>query len=537
MKTHWIVVTALLVIVTVVAFLNGLDGEFVLDDRPFLVDNPKIVETHSLSYFFTQHVWYYSNLGDIQSANFRPLYFLTLWLGNQLWSSSPLAFHLFSLMLHVSATLMLLVVIRRLIPEISVMAAGLAATLFSLHPVHSEAVAWISAFVHPLAAVFLLSAWLLHERARKKGKIVSTFIAAFFFVLALLSHEMAIAFPVFILLHDWLRYGRPHVLANAPYIFLLVAYLLVRNAVLGETIPMVFSDPEMWARFPMFVLEYLRQLILPWPQPLFLQMPEEWVVSLAAIIVVPACVAAGIRLGRIPEVDRRVPLIALAWVGAFLLPPLAAAFSPDARFALRSLYIASAGISLLLAWAIHNLPVMRRPVGIGVLGALLLLALGGTVVANRQWADDGKVYTRILSWNPEYYPALFSLGEFNERKGDPVQALDQYEKAASLAEGEDKAVPLERMATILGKAGDNERSLELFRQVTQLEPDNAVAWIGIGNNLWTLSKPAEAVDAYRKAYKVDPSRWKACYNLVLLLNQLGRTDEAAQYQACAQQPR
>jgi hypothetical protein len=346
------------------AFLNGLGGEFVLDDLPFLQDNPQIDAPHSLAYFFTENLWYYSNLPDAYSASYRPLHFIYLWSCNQFLLSSPLSLHVLSLLLHVLVTILLLLTIRSLIPGISPLAAGFAAGLFAVHPVHAEAVAWVSAFIHLLTTIFLLAAFLAHERSRQTGRVNTAIVSFVCFSLALLSNEMAAAFPIFILLNDRVRYGSIQLAKNLPYLVLLFIYMFARSNVLGETVPLVFSDPNMWLRLPVFLLEYLRHLVLPWPQPLYLQMPETWGVSLAALVIGALYIAAGIWLYRIPSYERRVPLIAAIWIAVFLLPPMAAAFSPDARFALRSLYLPSVGFVILLAWSINGLQFLRRTAGI-----------------------------------------------------------------------------------------------------------------------------------------------------------------------------
>ena len=153
----WRSVTATVAVLAALAFLNGLSGEFVLDDRPFLVDNPKLSQPHSPAWFFRENVWYYSNLQGAFSSSYRPLFFLTLWSLEGIGAGGPLALHCFGLLLHVLASVLLLRLLRRMMPETSALAAGFGAALFAVHPVHSEAIAWIAAFPHALATVFWLN--------------------------------------------------------------------------------------------------------------------------------------------------------------------------------------------------------------------------------------------------------------------------------------------------------------------------------------------------------------------------------------------
>jgi tetratricopeptide (TPR) repeat protein len=534
-KGPWLLAALISVLLAVVAYANGLGGAFVLDDRSFLVDNPHLTEPHNLSYFFSGDLSSYSNAPAF-TAVYRPLFFAVLWLGNVLWPGNPLAFHLLSLGLHLAATLLLLAIIPRLLPGVSPLAAGVGACLFAVHPVHVEAVAWVSAFVHPMATALILASYLFHDHHQRTSNIYALGLAGFFFFVALFASETAIGYPFLIIACDWIRHGRPRPFWAAPYFALLALYFGIRYAVIGEAAPLNLGDPGAWLRFPFFLAEYLRHLIFPYPQPLYLAMQSNWEVSLgsglAAITLVALFCFLLVRLPR----DRQGPLFAAAWVSAGLLPPLAAAFISTPLFAMRSLYMPSVGIGLLAAWLVSRIaPVHRKP-GIAAIVALLSVALVATTAANQTWLDDGRVFRQVIAFNPENYAGYLSLGMYLERTGETRAAVQQYEKAVALAGPKDKASPLESLGRLLGKSGDSTRSLEIYRQITILEPNRSSAWVGVGNNLWYLGRLPEAANAYRKAHVADAGNREACYNLVLALKNLGRTEEAARYAACAANP-
>lgn len=533
-KGPWLVAASIASLLAVVAYASGLGGEFVFDDRAFLVDNPHLNEPHDLLYFFTGDLYSYSNV-QAHSAVYRPLFFGVLRLGNILWPGSPLALHLYSLSLHLAATLLVLAIIRRLLPGVSPLAAGVGACLFAVHPVHVEAVAWISAFVHPMATVLILASYLFHDFYQRRKNIYALGPAVFFFLIALLTSEMATTYPFLILALDWARHGRPRPLWAAPYFALLAVYFVVRNLVLGESLPLNFFDPDAWIRFPVFLAEYLGHLIVPGSQPLYLAVPDGWMVSpisgLAAGSLVILFAFLLIRRGE----GRRGPLIAAVWIFVSLLPPLAASFSPTPLFTLRALYLPSTGIAILVAWLLSMGEFDRRKAGLTVAAsaAFLLLPLGLTIDASRNWLDDGRVYGRIIDFNPQHFAGYSGLGSYLERIGETQAAVLQYEKAIALAEQKDKVDRMEALALLLGQSGNSARSLEIYSQITILEPNRSSAWVGVGNNLWFLGRLPEAAEAYRKAHAADAGNREACYNLVLVLKKLGKIEEAASYTACA----
>ena len=78
MNKPWLIATFFVVTLAVVVFLNGLGGEFVFDDRAFLLNNSQLAAPHTLTYFFTENLWFYSNVPNAYSGSYRPLFFLTL---------------------------------------------------------------------------------------------------------------------------------------------------------------------------------------------------------------------------------------------------------------------------------------------------------------------------------------------------------------------------------------------------------------------------------------------------------------------------
>ena len=57
-------------------------------------------------------------------------------------------------------------------------------------------------------------------------------------------------------------------------------------------------------------------------------------------------------------------------------------------------------------------------------------------------------------------------------------------------------------------------------------------------SVWmALGQVTAAVDAYQRAHAAAPGDRIACYNLVMILNQLGRSAEAARYAECARTAR
>jgi protein O-mannosyl-transferase len=203
---------ALPILLPILAYVNSLGGDFVHDDIPAIVRNPAVSggggDGNSLSRLLTVDFWG-DRLTDAGShKSFRPLTTATFRLTAALAGlKSPLAFHSVNILLHAAVSAGLYVVsMRRL--GLRQPTARLAAVLFALHPVHTEAVAGIVGRADLLAGLFMLASFYVvtgggtnNDRWPDKGvggggskaaAASRTCISYLLAILALLSKEIGI---------------------------------------------------------------------------------------------------------------------------------------------------------------------------------------------------------------------------------------------------------------------------------------------------------------------------------------------------------
>src|ERR1700683_5064458 len=163
----------LLAVVTLV-YANTLWNQFTWDDELYITTNPQV----------TQFSWRALLAPNRVTNVFRPFTFATFAFNWALGGAHPFAFHLVNLLLHAAVTLLLYFLLCALLEEVAhgKTIALVAATLFAVHPIHTEAVTSIVGRPELLAAGFLLAAWILHLRDRPISALLC-------FSLALLSKE------------------------------------------------------------------------------------------------------------------------------------------------------------------------------------------------------------------------------------------------------------------------------------------------------------------------------------------------------------
>ena len=136
-----------------VVYLNVLPNGFVIDDQVLIVGNHLLREPGGLKRIFATNAW--AALAEALPVNFyRPLMHLTLWVWWRMFQDNPAGYHLLSVLLHAGVSVLVFLGLRRIQADSTT--AWLAALLFAVHPIHTEAVAWISAFPDLQSSFFVL---------------------------------------------------------------------------------------------------------------------------------------------------------------------------------------------------------------------------------------------------------------------------------------------------------------------------------------------------------------------------------------------
>lgn len=117
------------------------------------------------------------------------------------------------------------------------------------------------------------------------------------------------------------------------------------------------------------------------------------------------------------------------------------------------------------------------------------------------------------------------LGATYEQLKQPQKAIAAYRRAAEMDPSDTHS--LAELAQSELNAGQFEAALADFRRLSTLDPDDVPALVRTAEILRRQGKYQDALAAIRKARVKDPRSLEAGYNEGLLLDVLGRTDEAA----------
>jgi len=511
---------AAVAVAALAVYANTLGNGFVWDDTLLIVDNPRIKSWTRLPEIFT---------GPLAPGTqyYRPLQGLTFLTDYAVNGLAPAGFHLTSIALHALTAVLLYHVSRGILRD--PLAALVAAVLFAVHPVHTEAVAYLSGRADSLSALFLLAALLLHRMP---------LLSAGAFLIALLARESALVFlPLIALLEaagvlPFARDARPRrVERYAAYAVVVALYAGLRAAFLGDQPVHVAT-----AAFPLgtrlltmtkVVLAYLALLVFP----MNLHM-ERQVIPVASVLD-PSFLAPASLLFLLAALVREIrnrawPIVLGALWFLVALLPFANVVPLDAFMAEHWLYVASMGVFMAAGWGIAQLLRRRARVAVAVaLVALLLAYAARTVRRNGEWASEASIFAATVRDSPASFRAQSNLGRVYLEAGEAERALGPLTQALFLASTpNEEAIVHANLALAHDLEGRHGDAIREYRRAIELKGADAQIYTNLAGTYLAMSRADEAKHALEAAIETDPGYAPAYSNLGVVLEQMGDRERA-----------
>ncbi len=537
------VAVALLAFVT---FAGTLRNGFVFDDGFQIVGNPWIWSVSGLPNLLTRPVWAFM---DERATNFyRPVMSLLHFAAAQIFGREPFGFHLVLLLTHAGATAAALLLLRRITGH---QEALFAAALFAVHPIHAEPVAWISASPDVNATLFILTALILWDRARRSDRPLHAALpAAAACLLALLSKEMAVVAPALALLlprretsaasaPDGRRRSAPRrILAFSwavAFVLPVLVYLAARLHAVGALRPIVarpdLAGREGLATAAALVVRYVALAFVPLtPAPDRLVDPVVRLGDPRAIAGFALVVAAA---GLWFALRRRAPAAAfgVAVLILPLLPALQVAYLSGSLQADRYLYLPALGACLL--FAVTAGACLRRVASgapsdassgslrggrgrrIAVTAASLLVVVlaARAAAAAAMWRDSETLGRAGIAREPRSVLMRLELIHALDVSGRRVEALRVAEEAAALAPEEPRVRAA--VAGLRARAAEDAGAdpIAIYRTALASDPSRAHLWVGLSEAYLRAGRPQDAIDAAEHALAIERFNTAALANL------------------------
>jgi protein O-mannosyl-transferase len=498
-------------LLAILASISGIQNGFALDDVHIIVENNRVHALSEVWRMFGQTYW----PPDEGASLYRPLTIIVFTVQWALGHGSAFPFHLTNILLYAVVAVALFRLALLLVP---LPAAFVAASLFAVHPLHTEVVANVVGQAELWVALLVIVAVIRYIRARRKGAVSHrevAILAGLYFV-ACMFKEHAIVLPALLVAAEFTVAGgnRRNVdrarelwplliaLAFVGVIFVVLRTLVVGRLAQGGPNVLLLGVPFSTRLLTMVrvFMEWIRLFV--WPANLSADYSSrriEAATSFDASMIAPLLVI-GSLVAIAWSVRRTRPAVTFGflWAGVNLLMPSNLVVVTGNVLAERTLFLASAGLAICAGVAAlelwNTMSERGRAQRLAIAAALIALLAAGifrSSTRNVVWHDNKTLFRQTVLDVPTSYRAHWMLAEYLTDAGQTAEGLDEMLLAVALGRKNDPG--------LLSFAADR------FRMANQCP---------------------RAMGMYRKALGIDPTLPDLRFSASVCLLQLGKFDEA-----------
>lgn len=562
----WAVVLLLAVVISAV-YAPALKAPFIFDDNPAIEENKSIVSLWPL-------VGTADRPGPLNPRSdlpisARPLVNLSLALNYRFGGLAPIGYHAVNVTFHVAAAVLLWLIVRHtlLLPCFGKRFANSAgwlalvvAILWALHPLQTEAVAYVIQRTELMMAIFYLATLYCSLRYWEADSTLQTpddvhrsrfiwlTLATMACLAGMASKQVMVSAPLIVLLFERtfvagtsaqaLRRSWPLYLGLASTWLLLV--VTHWSTPYGRSAGFAVGPPVLvwWASQTKVLLLYVKLFIWPWPLQIHYQLPyltsfgDAWLPAFVVVLGVGATVFL---------LWRNRPLGFLAASVFAVLAPTSVIPIPTEIAAERRMYLPLAAI--LIACVVGTYQLFQRfadsnggaaassrstyKLAALSLPVVIVAIIYVTVSVKRaaEFNNEMALWQEALQHQPRNGVAHQNVAFYLEKRGDTPAAVEQLREAVRLQPDSSEAHHALGLM-LLSKVGRFEEAASELRTVLELDPTFSDVPSNLAVALQLAGHNVEAIDLFRKVLNTEPSNWKIHNNLGMALQNVGRYEDS-----------
>jgi protein O-mannosyl-transferase len=535
-------VMAILLALSILPYWNALNAGFTLDDLPNIRENTAVTMGIDPTEILATPM-------PLLAYLYRPLTVLSFAINEVLTPGNATAFHAVNVLLHAGVTILVFWLAVRLFDERTAM---IAAALFAIHPIHTEAVTSIVGRAELLAALFgllaVLSAGPMDATTNPWCKRAWHALSVLCFSFAVFSKESAVTILPLVMLYRVTRREDPlfagmwrevRTLDWMPYLLCFGVFVLLRFLVVGTAggIPVDKLTPldNVLAFVPTLpriksalgvLWDYFGLLNVPLVLSAdysFNQVPiiESWLSPrcVAGLLLLCAATLATLCSHR-PSLRFTValPFVALLLTANLLFPI-------GTVKAERLLYLPSVGWVLLVALGFDRLLRIPRYRSIGTVALVAVVAAfsARTWLRNDDWSNNETLFESMARTAPHSAKARYNFGVALQDKGALAAAVAEYREALAIASWTEGAAF--GIGVSSEKSGQTAEAIQWYRQALDIAPDYDEAHTNLCHVLFDSGQFAAAATACRTGLRHNPADANLLKGLGASLVALGDTDK------------
>ncbi len=538
-------------IVTLSLYLTSLNLGFVFFDDDVLVleNQSKLSDPSNFGTLFTTDVFLQHSV-----PYYRPMLNVVLMIGAQMGGTSPVAYHLISVILHCFIALSLLWLLGLL--GFSKSKSLIGALLFSLHPLIANAVFWIPALNDLLITLFGLLSFACFIEYNRSHSWRYFLLHLLFFAGAFFSKESAIALPFLFLFYLVINkqrvVDRQKIILYLSWLSLIVLWFFLRKGAIGELQGDEQGVVAIMKNLP-FLPEIVARFFLPFDLAIMPVFSTFYTVSGLVIGLLLILAIVLIKQKNVPAI-----LLGIIWFMAFAVPNMFIVLfnaNDSYNYLEHRACMPSIGLLFLLlailpeAWA----DLRKKQIQI-ICAAVLIIFSVFTLLQERKYKNGEAFWGSVLKVSPDrawfhhfygrYYFKQQDFVKFEEHLKEAVQlkeygtfyynlgmielmqkknfesAFTYFTKAIEL--GETKPDVIKNFINLciesaieLSKSGNYDKASERIEVALKYDPNNTLAMMNLALFSVKSGNNHKAVALWRRVLTIDPTIVSAYKNLTI----------------------
>jgi len=506
-----------LIIALLILYLQMLWFDFItFDDGIYVTDNPHVKTGLSIK----DIIWAFKSM---DYSNWHPLTWISHMLDYEIYNEFPGGHHLGNLIFHIANTLLLFLFLRKSTGRLY--ESLIVTTLFALHPLRVESVAWISERKDLLCGFFWYLTSILYINWTKAPSIKRYLLVITAFSLGIISKPMIISLPLVLILIDYWPLKRTDKIFNRRIwtekipLFILSAFLGIitylaqlRGGAVTDLNTLPFNL-RLWNASISYLI-YIKKILFPQALCIFYPHPGRsislsfGIMSLIFLIILSALFIYKRR-------DYPYLFVGWLWFLITLFPVIGIVQVGGQAYADRYTYLSSIGIYILLVWGIrHCIETKRIREGLFMIFLSLYIVYLSLFTFDQlsYWKNSKRVFRHCLLITSKNYVAHMNLGVAYLKERNWNGAYREFNEAINIWPKYLDA--LNNLGVCLLNMERRHEAIEIFKKVLSIRPTHMCANMNLGNIYLEKGDISSAIFFLKRALEQDPQN-------IDILNSLG----------------
>jgi len=534
-KTLFVILS--LTIVTLAVFWQVHNFSFTnYDDDSYVSKNKHVMMGFTFDNFLRTFT-------ELHYYMWHPVTTLTNMLDYKLFGLNAGGHHLTNLFFHITNTLFLFGILKKMTSRI--WPSAFAAALFALHPLNVESVAWVAERKNVTSTFFWMLTIAAYIRYVNSARLLNYLLVILSFILALMSKPSVVTLPFALLLLDYWPLNRTQIgiagkinrqrwqqlVGEKILLFMLSAVSCVVTIVAQKSGDVLKLNEY----FPLHVrlsnalvayILYIGKMVYPANLAVFYPHPSSslpvWQ-PIVSFLVLSAISIGAIRLARV------YPYLPVGWFWFLgtLVPVIGLVQAGEQRMADRYAYVPLIGLFIIIAWGTSDLTARWKfqKIILG-LSAILVIAVLSicTFFQTSHWCNSKTLFEHALKVTKQNHLAYNKVAYSLMEEGKYNEAINLIQQALRLKPYYVEA--LNNLGFSYTKLNRWQQAVEAYERAVTIRPRFANAQYNLGIAYLHLGRSIEAINAFKKATSSEPDYAEAYFFLGIIHTRLGYLNEA-----------